>query len=442
MENEINFQQEYDRLDIEAGKYNRKEFDLVYDIISEMVKGRKDVGDNGNLAFPLVKGKIVDKAIEKAGFSNDEIFISDFKKYREIEQRARDLRVQGHKQVCKLKAEGYSILEIQQKTGIHHSNELQDAMEKAVLEAKKKYPYFPFPTPFDDLQINDESIDEIIGANGYKVSNGYLKPYYDELLKYHLDDLLERAGFSAKDLFLLIYATGKLIIDSNIKPLMIQNRIVEILKMLNELKGTGIMIQVLYLQGVLKWFAGCDISEGDENWEEAQNLCDWVYERFEESLVNYEIIIEKNENSSALDSYLSTIEAWNRIVENTRAERYDSERIEESEPEEKDSSTDDTINYSDLLKDLKKYIDGISASDFKYLIEHHSLKNGISKARWLGKPVDAHRFATFFNMTIKRWNNCFTGLTKRDGTPRQLSHNDKNDTYSVIHNILGKYFMK
>jgi hypothetical protein len=52
----------YDELDNEAGKYNRPEFDYVYQIISELVKDRDDVGDKGNLAFPLVTGDVIDDA--------------------------------------------------------------------------------------------------------------------------------------------------------------------------------------------------------------------------------------------------------------------------------------------------------------------------------------------------------------------------------------------
>jgi regulator of sigma D len=85
----------YAELDIEAGKYNRPEFDRVYTVISELVKDRTDVGDRGNLAYPLVTGGVIDEALKEAGFADDEAFVSDFKKYREIEQQAREIQHQA-----------------------------------------------------------------------------------------------------------------------------------------------------------------------------------------------------------------------------------------------------------------------------------------------------------------------------------------------------------
>ncbi len=68
-----NFAEEYKQLDIEAGKYNRPEFDEVYKIIGELVKEIEDIGHKGNLAYPLVEGEVIDRALELSGYSKDSI---------------------------------------------------------------------------------------------------------------------------------------------------------------------------------------------------------------------------------------------------------------------------------------------------------------------------------------------------------------------------------
>ena len=82
-------------------------------------------------------------------------------------------------------------------------------------------------------------------------------------------------------------------------------------------------------------------------------------------------------------------------------------------------------DHSQLMAALGKYITGINAKEFTNIINNHSITTGTPRAEWIGKPVDAHRFATFIGMKVTTWNKCFTDLKDRSGNPRPLKDGDK-----------------
>jgi hypothetical protein len=95
------------------------------------------------------------------------------------------------------------------------------------------------------------------------------------------------------------------------------------------------------------------------------------------------------------------------------------------------------INYSDLLNALSKYIAGVNPAEFANIIKYHSLTPGTPKARWIGKPVDAHRFATIAKMKIPVFNKCFSFSNER-----KLKHNDrdKSGIEDDFAKLLFRYF--
>lgn len=109
----------------------------------------------------------------------------------------------------------------------------------------------------------------------------------------------------------------------------------------------------------------------------------------------------------------------------------------ESEKKEIETTPPD---YSELLKELSDYIDGINELEFNNIIIHHSLSPGTPKAKWKTKRVDAHNFATIIGMTIPQFNNCFSFY---DGKKLQHNYKDRNDLKDQpIVKILRQYFDK
>lgn len=108
------------------------------------------------------------------------------------------------------------------------------------------------------------------------------------------------------------------------------------------------------------------------------------------------------------------------------------------------SAKDNEIDYTELLKALSKYLSGINVVEFTNIIEDHSITAGTPKANWIGKPVDAHRFATFIDMKLPDFNKCFEGIKTKDGKARKLKHGDKerDEIGSPIIEILNTHLNK
>lgn len=101
--------------------------------------------------------------------------------------------------------------------------------------------------------------------------------------------------------------------------------------------------------------------------------------------------------------------------------------------------THDEPDHTELFKALSEYITGINAIEFTILLEHHSLTPGTPKASWIGKRVDAHRFATIIEMKMTEFNNC---ISFPDGKQLHDKHKDKLKKDSTIIDILKNHFNK
>ena len=66
-----------------------------------------------------------------------------------------------------------------------------------------------------------------------------------------------------------------------------------------------------------------------------------------------------------------------------------------------------TFDTEEAIKVLATYILGISAADFKYVIEHRTLPDGAKRAKWVGSRVDAWRFQKALSWGIKAFNSVF-----------------------------------
>lgn len=328
MEQTMDFYKRYKELDKEAGKYNRKEFDKVYSIISDLVKDRTDVGDNGNLAFPLVSGSVIDEALKQAGFTEDTQFASDFKKYREIEQQAREIQLKSIEIACEHMQKGSNINEAMEMAGFVKNNELQSILNNTISEAKRENPYFPYGKPFEDLIKGDESLDELLRVDGYKI-NGKLYAFYNDLQRYKVGDLLDKIGIGLKGIFELLNGMCDFMQENTEKPIRIQNKIKDCLDCLNEYPGSGQVVQILFLQGITEWFKHCDINDESKGFDEAQTLCNWVYERLIDVCIYYFMFFYKNSDSEPLDNYLTSSQIGEFWSETQNLRTQQQEEIEE-----------------------------------------------------------------------------------------------------------------
>ena len=277
MTNKEALQKEYKALDIEAGKCNHKEFDKVYKIIAELTKGRNDVGDNGNFALPLVTGSIIDEALKKAGYAGNRKIVQDFKKYREIEQKARDIQFQliklDFKELPKPKIipNKWNFYPI----AIYVSQQFMPTMDKVLNDdLKNNRGVFSNVTEFKE---EDEFEDKFLMIKAFNMECS-LAPFLDELKAYNVVGVNGLLHNKFKYLlFSLLKFEATFIKDNPTRPARIKNHINKTLKKLDLFPGWSIIFQILTIQGLCKWLQSIKFAEGDSAINDIQSLYNWLF---------------------------------------------------------------------------------------------------------------------------------------------------------------------
>lgn len=272
---------QYQELDKEAGNYNRHGFDKVYSIIDELVKDSTDVGDKGDIEKPLAEGDVINEALKLSGFADDKEFVSDFKKYREIERQAREIQIQA------LEMQLHEIIKDSKSNAI-------DTITKDVWRFKSISFFAPkafhgiignileedastgkgFFSNITNIEIEDEDIDDLLMIDAYNMKCSFV-PYLDELKLYKVHDTFLDAN-STKCLFLMLKKDATFIKENTNAPSKVKNHIQNTLKTLDELPIWGLFFQILILQGLCRWFENINIKKGEYGFDEAKSLYKWL----------------------------------------------------------------------------------------------------------------------------------------------------------------------
>lgn len=308
----------YDALDKEAGEYNRPEFDQVYAIIDELLQNHDDVGDNGNLVYPLVTGAVIDEALSKAGYADDEKFVADFKKYREIEQKAREIQLEAlsfpeHPANLLIKKieekenrkNGWRFRPLSIIVPEPMAPIVNDIFASEAIEGKGLF------ANMTNIPQEDESEDELLMANAFGVQ-GSLYAYRNNLEKY---GVIGTPGFLNDDfrklLFVALNSAATFVRDHSDAPAQIKNHIGYILQFFDRVPIWGLFFQILILQGLCEWIGALDIDEGDSGYDEATSVYNWLCEalvRKEVQFCNTPYGYKNGEHLKPLTDYLYTTE--------------------------------------------------------------------------------------------------------------------------------------
>jgi len=352
---------EYNNLDKEAGKYNHPEFTKVYEIIAELIKDRNDVGDKGNFAFPLVTGSVIDEALTKLGFDKNKKFVSDFKKYREIEQKARDIQLEA------IKHPEHSVHNVLNETKIKKSGNwrfvsisiivpefMLDIINQKISDDVKKVSGLYSVTT--DIVIEDESDDDFLAIEAFGVRSS-LEPYYRELQEYKILETYFNYEDLKKDFLTILLEINIFISNNTASPNKIRNRISSIIKDFDKLGGIGIIWQILILQGIIRWIENINISKEDYGYKELENLLNWAYKFLMEKLVFYSYYNWGNKELiylEPLSNYLYSTEVGKEVQQSIFKDDETSKQTEDMRKLEE-------LNSSEDIKDSpsKTYIDKI-----------------------------------------------------------------------------------
>ena len=222
----------------------------------------------------------INKALELTGHSTDEAFCKAFKRNNQImiegkEIQAKGLEIFAIQQCEKIKEKPHNLNEWQfVPIRIFAPKELMNNVINPRLETDAKEGKGLYGN-ITDIPEEKESLDEWFDIEAYGVKCS-LEPLYRDLQNYGVvDSVLEND--TIKDYYLkaikgLIY----FIRDNTDKPNRIRNHISKILKGLDDIPAFGLLLQILLLQGLIKWFENVNLKEGDNGYNEASNLVQWI----------------------------------------------------------------------------------------------------------------------------------------------------------------------
>lgn len=279
----------YSELDKEAGKYNRPEFGLVYQIISELTKGRNDVGDGGSLDKPLATGDVIDEALRRAGFADDTSFVADFKKYREIEQQSRDIQLKG----IELMIAEQQRPEPQQVAGWRfmpisiYAPQTMHPLIGGLLDrdAEAGRGLFANVTRIAD---EDEALDALLMVDAYGLQCSFV-PYLNEL-QYNNVAGRDEAFFdreATRQLFTVLKGLAVYLKNNTDRPQAAKNEIAKAVKAFDSVPIWGLFYQILTLQGLCRLLEALPLNEGDCGFIEAQSLYKWLFMQLFKKLLQF-----------------------------------------------------------------------------------------------------------------------------------------------------------
>lgn len=120
----------------------------------------------------------------------------------------------------------------------------------------------------------DEALDAFLGVEVYNVKCNF-QLYLSKLQKYRITS--ETLGKEyTHNLFDILNEIANYIKNNTDKPQGIRGHILGIVEALDKVPIWGLIFQILILQGLTSLLENCTLQQGDEGYNEAQDLCDWL----------------------------------------------------------------------------------------------------------------------------------------------------------------------
>jgi hypothetical protein len=268
----------------QEGLYN-PDFERVFTALYEIAPDQREVyntrGWDMRATFPEeIDHDIINQALQAVGIVGDEA--ARFVRYAEIV-------LQGKKLM-----QANALLNVQIEMEKHQ----QQHTERISPEGWKFYPiHFIAPQPLHSIiaevivkhaqtgeglftniteiaEQPDPMLDECLCVEVYSVECSF-QPYLDELRRYGVTGTTLGTELT-RCLFKLLKETAEYIKANTDRPEAVKEHIFEHVKELDTIPIFGLIFQILILQGLLSLLENCTLKEGDNGFNEAQALCNWL----------------------------------------------------------------------------------------------------------------------------------------------------------------------
>ncbi len=157
---------------------------------------------------------------------------------------------------------------------------INDEMERQALNGEGL-----FANITNIAELPDEALDEYFDVEVYNITCS-LQPYHGELRRYGVTEQTLGKEFT-RFLFAYLKQIADQIKANTDHPEAVKAYILEVIKKLDGLHVWGLLFQILILEGLCYLLENCTLKEGDNGYNEAQDLLGWLLEILIKKLVQF-----------------------------------------------------------------------------------------------------------------------------------------------------------
>lgn len=334
----LRLQEEYAGMCEEQDTLYRPDFEKVFNAMYEIDSSQKWVYDtaswNMNGALPDEADQdTIQRALEKTGFANEEEFCKDFFRYanlviagkRNMQERVTlnikdlmDVSTGGNAQRETGGWYFYPINIFCAAETPEQAKDLQGSVSK-VLEkcAEDGVGLFENTT---EIEKEDEFLDDLLCVEAYSCQHS-LTGYLGDLKRYNVvgnnDGAFLNKEFT-RWVFMAVKKCADTIKDNTGCPNKVKNSIAETIKTFDDIPVWGLFFQILTLQGVCHILEHIDLNEGENGYDEAVDLYEWVIMQLGKKEITFSVWIYGENDLKRLRpfcEYLCTTTAGKMVQE-------------------------------------------------------------------------------------------------------------------------------
>ncbi|MDE6824551.1 MAG: hypothetical protein K2J27_07475 [Duncaniella sp.] len=281
---------EFERLCTEQEGLYAPEFERVFTALYEIAPDQREVYNTHGWNMGAVLPEVIDtdtlnRALSATGVS-DEVR-RDFIRYAEIVLQGKRLMQQNA--LLNIEIEMANRPQEQQPEGwrfypinIIASPDLHNVIAE-VLEQDAQRGEGLFSNITEIAELPDVALDEFLSVEVYNVICS-LQPYLGVLNRYGVTGQTLGKEFT-RYLFAYLKQVADHIKANTDRPQVVKTYIFEAIKNLDGIKIWGLIFQILTLQGILSLLENCTLKEGENGYNEVQDLCNWIADLLGEKLV-------------------------------------------------------------------------------------------------------------------------------------------------------------
>lgn len=370
---------EFERLCTEQEDLYNPEFERVFTALYDIAPDQREVyNTNGwNILADLpeaIDTDTLNRALSATGVS-DEVR-RDFTRYAEVVLQGKRLMQQNT--LLNLEIEMTNRPQEQQPDGwrfypinIIASPDLHSIIAEVIQQDAQEGKGL-FSNITEIAELPDEALDEWLGVEVYNVVCSF-QPYLGVLNRYGVTGQMLGKDFT-RYLFAYLKQVADHIKNNTDRPEAVKNYIYEAIKNLDGIKIWGLIFQILTLQGLLFLLENCTLKEGENGYNEAQDLSNWIADLLGKKMMWFTLTgdiygDEDKKRLQPLCEYLYNTEIG-RAVQQVLFERDKSDTANLNEPTDRPEAVTlpDELATPEALKIFEQARElGLIDEDYKWL---------------------------------------------------------------------------